>query len=264
MLRFCSAWRWVQCYCQNYKSDIPRSWLQWWNTTAHFRRRLYNLEQDSCRKRTPWDYVEISSQSSYYTLPRFLRNYVFCIPFLEVNQNSSVELSPTGCSFGWFVLKFSGWRQDETTTMSWKAVFLPPQVYQNSGRNGCSFRAVCNEAGYVTSQGWAFGPRKSQILSLWTTNHFGVYLAYLGFDDDSSMKAIKITSTLVLLLQKDFITGSRLPIAMSSTALWLVPQIRQGLLRTCSWENSDVYSPTITPKMGVKDIELRGGENTGI
>lgn len=189
-------------------------------------------------------------------------NDKFLYPIVDVNQNSSVELSPTGYKFLVdLFLKFDKDNDGGLDDSELKNLFSPTPGIPKQWTD-CLFPScvVCNDSGYVTLQGWLAQWNLTTFLDYKTTLE---YLAYLGFDDDSSMKAIKVTRTRKKRQNQGlyyrqpvtdrnvfncFVVG-----APKSGKTSLIQLFLRGTY-------SDVYSPTITPKMGVKDIELRGGK----
>ena len=189
-------------------------------------------------------------------------NDKFLFPKLDVNPNSSVELSPTGYRFLVdLFLKFDkdndgGLNEDELATL-----FIPtpgiPRLWQESQFPSS---IVCNEEGYVSLQGWLAQWNLMTFLEHKTTLE---YLAYLGFDEGASVRALKITKPRKRRQKQGkfyrqavndrnifncFILGA--PMSGKSSLLELY--LRGSY--------SDVYSPTIKPRICVKDIELRGGK----
>lgn len=189
-------------------------------------------------------------------------NDKFLFPGIEVSENSSVELSPIGYRF--FVdlfLKFDkdndgGLNEEELTNL-----FLPtpgiPKIWRESNFPSS---IVCNERGYVSLQGWLAQWNLTTFLDHKTTLE---YLAYLGFDEGVSTKAIRVTKQRKLRQKQGkqyrgsvndrnvfncFILG-----APQSGKTSLLEQFIRGTY-------SEYYLPTIQPKICVKDIELRGGK----
>ncbi|KAK6456179.1 rho-like GTPase [Scheffersomyces xylosifermentans] len=186
----------------------------------------------------------------------------FLYPKFDVNPNSSVELSPTGYRF--FVdlfLKFDkdndgGLNEDELNNL-----FRPtpgiPKLWQESQFPSS---IVCNEAGYVTLQGWLAQWNLTTFLDYKSTLE---YLGYLGFDEDISVKALRVTKPRKRRQKNGkfyrqnvndrnifncFILGA--PKSGKSSLL-------ESFLRG---SYSETYSPTIKPRLCIKDIELRGGK----
>lgn len=189
-------------------------------------------------------------------------NDKFLFPKFDVNPNSSVELSPTGYRFLVdLFLKFDkdndgGLNEEELTNL-----FIPtpgiPKLWQESQFPSS---IVCNEEGYVSLQGWLAQWNLTTFLDYKTTLE---YLAYLGFDEYSSIKALKVTKPRKRRQKKGkfyrqnvndrnvfncFILG-----APKSGKTSLLELFLRGTY-------SDVYSPTIKPRICAKDIELRGGK----
>lgn len=189
-------------------------------------------------------------------------NDKFLFPQLDVNPLSSVELGPIGYKF--FVdlfLKFDKDNDGGLNEEELASLFLPtpgiPRLWQESQFPSS---IVCNEEGYVSLQGWLAQWNLTTFLDYKTTLE---YLAYLGFDDNSSVSAVKITKPRKRRQKQGkfyrqpvndrnvfncFILG-----APKSGKTSLLELFLRG-------SYSDVYSPTIKPRLCVKDIELRGGK----
>ncbi|EGW34739.1 uncharacterized protein SPAPADRAFT_47823 [Spathaspora passalidarum NRRL Y-27907] len=186
----------------------------------------------------------------------------FLFPNLEVNPNSSVELSPSGYRF--FVdlfIKFDkdndgGLNEDELTNL-----FRPtPGIPKLWVETQFPASIVCNEEGYVTLQGWLAQWNLTTFLSYKTTLE---YLAYLGFDEGTSVKALKITKPRKTRNRKGkFYRGNVNDRNVFNCFILGAPQSgKSSLLESFLHDSySEMYSPTIQPRLVVKDIELRGGK----
>lgn len=186
----------------------------------------------------------------------------FLFPKLDVHPESSVELSPIGYRF--FVdlfVKFDkdndgGLNQQELTNLFYPSLGIPKLWTE------CQFPSsvVCNEEGYVTLQGWLAQWNLTTFLDYKTTLE---YLSYLGFDEGVSSKALRVTrprkrrrkngkyyrqSVYDRNVFNCFILG-----APKSGKTSLLELFLRG-------NYSDIYSPTIQPRICTKDIELRGGK----
>lgn len=186
----------------------------------------------------------------------------FIFPKFDVNTNSSVELSPTGYRFLVdLFLKFDKDNDGGLNEEELNNLFIPtpgiPRLWQESQFPSS---IVCNEEGYVSLQGWLAQWNLTTFLDHKTTLE---YLAYLGFDEDSSVKALKVTKPRKLRQKQGklyrqavndrnvfncFLLG-----APKSGKTSLLELFLRGTY-------SDVYSPTIKPRICAKDIELRGGK----
>lgn len=186
----------------------------------------------------------------------------FLYPKVDVNQNSSVELSPTGYRF--FVdlfIKFDKDNDGGLSEVELNNLFIPtPGIPKLWTETQFPSSIVCTEKGYVSLQGWLAQWNLTTFLEHKTTLE---YLAYLGFDEGNSAKAIKVTKPRKLRQKQGkqyrgpvndrnvfncFIIG-----APKSGKTSLLELFIRGTF-------SEVYSPTIKPKVCVKDIELRGGK----
>lgn len=218
---------------------------------------LNKLYAERGRHETIWGIL----RTFHYTNSLSL-NDKFLFPQLEVNPISSVELGPVGYKFLVdLFLKFDkdndgGLNEEELANL-----FLPtpgiPRLWQESQFPSS---IVCNEEGYVSLQGWLAQWNLTTFLDHKTTLE---YLAYLGFDDNSSVNALKITKPRKRRQKQGkfyrqpvndrnvfncFILG-----APKSGKTSLLELFLRG-------SYSEVYSPTIKPRICVKDIELRGGK----
>lgn len=189
-------------------------------------------------------------------------NDKFLFPHLDVNPISSVELGPIGYKFLVdLFLKFDKDNDGGLNEGELANLFLPtpgiPKLWKESQFPSS---IVCNEEGYVSLQGWLAQWNLTTFLDYKTTLE---YLAYLGFDDNSSVSAVKITKPRKRRQKQGkfyrqpvndrnvfncFILG-----APKSGKTSLLELFLRG-------SYSDVYSPTIKPRICVKDIELRGGK----
>lgn len=186
----------------------------------------------------------------------------FLYPQVEVNPNSSVELSPTGYRF--LVDLFLKFDKDNDGGLSEKEMtnlFLPtpgvPKLWKDTN---FPTSIVCNEEGYVSLQGWLAQWNLTTFLDHKTTLE---YLAYLGFDEGNSVKAIKVTKPR-RHRQKQ---GKQYRGAVNDRNVFncfVVGAPKSGktslLELFIRGSYSEIYLPTIIPKLCVKDIELPGGK----
>ncbi|CAI5758753.1 unnamed protein product [Candida verbasci] len=191
-------------------------------------------------------------------------NDKFLYPNLQISENSSVELSPTGYKF--FVDLFIKFDKDNDGGLNEKELenlFKPtPGIPKLWVETSFPTSIVCNDEGYVTLQGWLAQWNLTTFLNYKTTLE---YLAYLGYDEgNNSTKALKITKPRKIRQKNGkiyrtsvndrnifncFILGA--PKSGKSSLL-------QSFLKDGSY--SEIYSPTIQPRLVIKDIELRGGK----
>ncbi|RLV93106.1 Mitochondrial Rho GTPase 1 [Spathaspora sp. JA1] len=189
-------------------------------------------------------------------------NDKFLFPNLEVNPNSSVELSPSGYKFLVdLFIKFDqdndgGLNEDELTNL-----FRPtPGIPKLWVETQFPASIVCNEEGYVTLQGWLAQWNLTTFLSYKTTLE---YLGYLGFDEGTSIKALKITKSRKIRNKNGKFYRSNVNDRNVFNCFILgAPQSgKSSLLESFLHDSySEIYSPTIKPRLVVKDIELRGGK----
>lgn len=186
----------------------------------------------------------------------------FLFPKLEVHPDSSVELSPTGYKFmvDLFV-KFDKDNDGGLNEQELNNLFYPtpgiPKLWID-----CNFPSsiVRNEAGYVTLQGWLAQWNLTTFLDYKTTLE---YLAYLGFDEGNSSKALIITKPRKRRLKQNRVY--RQPIYDRNIFnCFIVGAPKSGksslLQLFLTGTYSENYSPTIRPQICTKDIELRGGK----
>lgn len=188
-------------------------------------------------------------------------NDKFLNPKIDINPNSSVELSPTGYKF--FVDLFIKSDKDNDgglNELELKNLFKPtpgiPKLWVNTQ---FPQSIVCNDEGFVTLQGWLAQWNLTTFLDYKTTLE---YLAYLGFDHDS-IKAIKITKPRkTKTKQGKLIRNSITDRNIFNCFIVGAPKAGKTSLLESFLHNSysEFYSPTIQPRLVVKDIELRGGK----
>lgn len=186
----------------------------------------------------------------------------FLYPKIEVSQDSSVELSPTGYRF--FVDLFVKFDKDNDGGLSEKELndlFTPtpglPKLWKETQFPSSIVRT---DKDYVSLQGWLAQWNLTTFLDHKTTLE---YLAYLGFDEDNSVKAIKVTKSRKYRKRQGrmyrgpvvdrnvfncYVIG-----APKSGKTSLLELFIRGTYR-------EAYLPTIKPKVCIKDIELRGGK----
>lgn len=186
----------------------------------------------------------------------------FVFPKTDVHPDSSVELSPLGYRFmvDLFV-KFDKDNDGGLSESELDSLFYPtpgiPKLWKE-----CQFPSsiVCNESGYVTLQGWLAQWNLTTFLDYKTTLE---YLAHLGFDDGNSTKALKITKSRKRRKRQN--TVYRQPVYDRNVFNCFIigaPQSGKTSLLELFLKGSysEMYSPTIQPRICAKDIELRGGK----
>lgn len=182
-------------------------------------------------------------------------------PKIDVPPTCSVELSPIAYKF--FVDLFLKFDKDNDGGLSdgeLAQLFLPtPGVPKLWTETQFPKSIVRNEEGFVTLQGWLAQWNLTTYLDFKTTLE---YLAYLGFEG-SSVKAIKVTKARKLRQKKGKVY--RGPVSDRNVFHCIVlgaPKVgKTSLLESfIHGSYSDVYLPTITPKVCVKDIDLHGGK----
>lgn len=218
---------------------------------------LNKLYAERGRHETIWGVL----RAFHYTNSLSLQDkYLF--PLVEVPANCSVELSPTGYRF--FVdlfLKFDKDNDGGLNDAELAALFLPtpgiPKLWQESNFPSSIVR---NERGYVSLQGWLAQWNLTTFLHHNTTLE---YLAYLGFDEGSSVKAIRVTRPRRVRQKQG--KHYRGPVSdrnvFNCFVLGAPKSGKTSLLEAfLHGSYSEHYLPTLHPRICVKDIELRGGK----
>lgn len=186
----------------------------------------------------------------------------FLFPKVDIYDNCSVELSPTGYRF--FVDLFLKFDKDNDGGLNEEELaylFLPtpgiPKLWKESNFPSSIVR---NEKGYVSLQGWLAQWNLTTFLDHKTTLE---YLAYLGFDDGLSVKAIRVTRPRKLRQkQGKQYRGQVSDRNVFNCFLLGAPKLGKTSLLELFLRGtySEHYLPTIQPRICVKDIELRGGK----
>ncbi|CAK9438806.1 uncharacterized protein LODBEIA_P30300 [Lodderomyces beijingensis] len=218
---------------------------------------LNKLYAESGRHETIWCIL----RANHYTNSLSL-NDKFLFPHLDVNANSSVELSPMGYRFLVdLFIKFDKDNDGGLNEEELNNLFRPtPGIPKLWVETNFPSSIVCNEEGYVTLQGWLAQWNLSTLLSYKTTLE---YLGYLGFDAGNSVKALKVTKARKSRQKqgKTYRTSVNDRNIFNCFVLGAPKAGKTALLDSFLHGSfSDVYSPTIQPRLVIKDIELRGGK----
>ncbi|CAD1810321.1 unnamed protein product [Candida parapsilosis] len=218
---------------------------------------LHKFYAEAGRHETTW----IILRANHYTNSLSLDDK-FLYPHLDVNPDSSVELSPTGYKF--FVdlfLKFDRDNDGGLNEVEVENLFQPtPGIPKLWLETNFPSSIVCNEGGYVTLQGWLAQWNLTTFLSYKTTLE---YLAYLGFDEGNSVKALKVTKPRKTRQKQGKIyRGSVNDRNIFYCYVVGAPKAGKSSLLDSFLHGSysEMYSPTIQPRLVIKDIELRGGK----
>lgn len=186
----------------------------------------------------------------------------YLYPAFDVNPNSSVELSPLGYKFLVdLFLKFDKDNDGGLNELELNNLFRPTPGIPNLWKESQFPQSiVCNDEGYVTLQGWLAQWNLTTFLDYKTALE---YFSYLGFDEGLSTKAIKMTKPR----KKRQRQGKYYRQAVNDRNVFNcfligAPKSGKTSLLELFLRNSysEVYSPTIKPRICVKDIELRGGK----
>lgn len=183
----------------------------------------------------------------------------FLHPKIDAPQHSSVELSPAGYRF--FADLFLLFDKDNDGGLSDRelnALFAPtPGLPPSWADVGFPFCTVCNEAGFVTLQGWLAQWSMTTFYSPKTTLE---YLAYLGFEGQNrlgTMTAVKVTKA-----RKHRNRTGR--VERSVFLCYIIGAGASGKSSLISAflnrQFDTTYHPTIKPQSAVNSVELEGGK----
>lgn len=193
-------------------------------------------------------------------------NDKFLYPKLDVPANSSVELSPIGYRF--FVDLFLLFDKDNDGGLNdteLESLFKPtPGIPKEWVETNFPQTTVRNEQGYVTLQGWLAQWSMTTFLDYKTTL---AYLAYLGFESSTknggTTAALKVTKPRKERLRSG--KNYRIPVndrtVFSCFVLGGSGSGKSSLLEAfLGRQYSEVYNPTIKPRIVVNSVELKGGK----
>ena len=187
----------------------------------------------------------------------------FLQPKFEVPPNTSAELSPAGYRF--FVDLFLLFDKDNDGGLSppeLSALFAPtPGLPQSWSADSDTFPSstVCNEAKYITLQGWLAQWSMTTFFSPKTTL---AYLAYLGYDppNHSTTSALHLTKPRKRTRQGKRYAKTERNILLAYV-LGSPGSGKSSLLEAfLSRPFSPTYHPTIKPRTSVNSVELPGGK----
>ncbi|KIV81817.1 mitochondrial Rho GTPase 1 [Exophiala sideris] len=182
----------------------------------------------------------------------------FLHPKFDVPEYASAELSPAGYRFLVDLFLTSdrdndgGLRDEELASL-----FAPtpgiPQLWIDNNFPSCTVR---NDAGHVTLQGWLAQWSMTTFTSPKTTLE---YLAYLGFEspDRSTTAALKLTKprkrrrTRPARVSRNVLLAHVLGAPQSGKSALLDAFLARPF--------SNLYLPTIQPRVAVNTVELPGG-----
>ncbi|CCH45310.1 Mitochondrial Rho GTPase 1 [Wickerhamomyces ciferrii] len=192
-------------------------------------------------------------------------NDKFLYPVLDVPSTSSVELSPIGYRF--FVDLFLLFDKDNDGGLNeeeLQSLFKPtPGVPREWIETNFPQTTVRNEQGYVTLQGWLAQWSMTTYLDYKTTLS---YLAYLGFE--SAAKGGTTVALKVTKPRKERVRSGknyRIPVNDRSVfncyVLGSSGSGKSSLLEALLGRQfSEIYNPTIKPRIVVNSVELKGGK----
>lgn len=249
---------------QNIKSvletQVPGSCISR-GVTADAFLALHKFYAESGRHETIWGVL----RAFHYTDSLSL-NDKFLYPQFDVPQHASVELSPKGYRFlvDLFLL-FDKDNDGGLNASELSSLFQPtPGIPQHWIDHNFPQTIVCNEQGHVTLQGWLAQWSMTTYLDHKTTL---TYLGYLGFESDSRQGAV--TSALKITRPRKIRQKNKHRYRMSLSDRTVfncfvvgAPQSgKTSLLESfLGKQYSEMYSPTIHPRIAVNSVELKGGK----
>ena len=186
----------------------------------------------------------------------------FLFPNFDVPEHASVELGPLGYRFLVdLFLKFDKDNDGGLNDSELKSLLSPtPGIPKLWKQTQFPLSIVRNEQGNVTLQGWLAQWNLTTFLNHRTTLE---YLAYLGYDEGKSVKALLVTKVRKRRQQQG--KFYRQPVndrnVFSCIVVGAPNSGKSSLLQLfLTGSYSEMYSPTIQPRICVKDIELPGGK----
>lgn len=192
-------------------------------------------------------------------------NDKFLYPKFDVPKNSSVELSPIGYRF--FVDLFLLFDKDNDGVLNedeLNHLFKPtPGIPDEWLETNFPHTTVRNEQGYVTLQGWLAQWSMTTFLNHKVTLS---YLAYLGFENNNgkdTTSALKITKPRKFKQRNGHKFRSSITdrTVFNCYVLGSAGSGKSSLLEVFLGRNySEVYNPTIKPRLVVNSVELKGGK----
>ncbi|KAH3688883.1 hypothetical protein WICPIJ_000128 [Wickerhamomyces pijperi] len=191
-------------------------------------------------------------------------NDQFLYPKLEVPKTSSVELSPIGYRFlvDLFLLfdkdNDGGLNEEELHNLLKPTPGIPKEWLETNFPQ----TTVRNEQGHVTLQGWLAQWSMTTYLDYKTTLS---YLAYLGFENGTygTISAVKVTKPRKERVRKDkkYRVGVTDRAVFNCYVLGGSGSGKSSLMEAfLGRQFSEVYNPTIKPRMVVNSVELKGGK----
>ena len=184
----------------------------------------------------------------------------FLHPKFDVPEYTSAELSPSGYRFLVDLFLTSdrdndGGLKDEELA----SLFAPtpgiPQIWTDNNFPACTVR---NDAGHVTLQGWLAQWSMTTFMSPKTTLE---YLAYLGFESPDRSNASTTAALKITRARKRRRRPGRVGRNVLLALVLGAPQSGKSTLLDAFLARpfSNVYHPTIQPRVAVNTVELPGG-----
>lgn len=188
----------------------------------------------------------------------------FLQPQLDVPKGSSVELSPVGYRF--FVDLFLLFDKDNDGGLNdteLHSLFKPtPGIPNDWLETNFPQTTVRNEQGHVTLQGWLAQWSMTTYLDYKVTL---AYLAYLGFESLNGTTTVALTVTKPRKERRR--QGKPVRVNVTDRTVfncYVLGGPRSGksslLEAFLGRQYSDIYNPTIKPRMVVNSVELKGGK----
>lgn len=191
-------------------------------------------------------------------------NDKFLLPKLDIPRNSSVELSPIGYRF--FVDLFLLFDKDNDgglNNFELKQLFKPtPGIPETWIQTNFPDSTVRNEQGHVTLQGWLAQWSMTTFLDYKVTL---AYLAYLGFESKNGLTTSALKTTKPRRERTK--NGSSVRVNVNDRTVFNCFVLggpksgKSSLLEAfLGRQYSEIYNPTIRPRIVVNSVELKGGK----
>lgn len=217
---------------------------------------LNKIYAEKGRHETTWGIL----RAFHYTDSLSINDKVL-YPKMDIPDTASVELSPVGYRFLVdLFLRFDkdndGGLNEEELNFLMKSTPGLPKLWSETS---FPFSTVVNNQGFITLQGWLAQWSMTTFLDYKTTTE---YLAYLGFEKDAKL-ALQITKSR----KKRRRNGKFYRALVTDRKVFncfVVGKPNSGkssLLESFLGRSfTDVYSPTIRPRIAVNSLELKGGK----
>lgn len=217
---------------------------------------LNKIYAEKGRHETTWGIL----RAFHYTDSLSINDKVL-YPKIDIPDTASIELSPVGYRFLVdLFLRFDkdndGGLNEEELNFLMKSTPGLPKLWSETS---FPFSTVVNNQGFITLQGWLAQWSMTTFLDYKTTTE---YLVYLGFEKDAKL-ALQITKSR----KKRRRNGKFYRALVTDRKVFncfVVGKPNSGkssLLESFLGRSfTDVYSPTIRPRIAVNSLELKGGK----